>query len=302
MAIEFASITIYSRSKGNSAVAVAAYCSASKLYDKRTGEIHNFKNKEHVIYNSIMLPDGSDEKLEDREYLWNEVEKAEKKSNARVSKDIIIALPKELSKDDWIQLSRQYADEHFVSKGVVADLAIHNIEDNPHCHILVTTRRLLGDKFDSHKARDLDGEMRNSGYGNFSTVNSIYAQDWRDLQNKYFDEKHMDIVVDQNYLISQRHHGKVINESNYLKEENALKIEQSKEIALNDPDLAITILSQRNTVLSEKDIESFAFKHSSSKEEFLKVKESIIGNKNILKLGPDDNGRLRYTTKHAIKK
>ena len=304
MAIDFSTTKIYSRGKGHSAVAAAAYRSATTLCDERTGETHNYENKEHVIYNSIMLPDGADEKFLNREYLWNKVEESEKRKDSALCKDIIIALPKELKEEEWIELSRRFTEEHYVSKGIAADIAVHNNEGNPHCHILLTTRRILGNKLSEKKATDLDAGHRYSAKigKSFLADKNITNNYWRELQNKYFEENHLDIVVDQNYLISQRHEGRVTNEAHYVKQENALKVEQSKEIALNDPDLAVTILSKRNTVMSEKDIESFAYKHSSSKEEFQKVKESIINNKNVIELGPGDDGRLRYTTKHAIKK
>jgi Ti-type conjugative transfer relaxase TraA len=303
MAIDFASVKIHSRSKGDSAVAASAYRSASKLYDERTGQTFDYKNKEQVIYSSVILPDAADDNFKDREYLWNEVEKSEKKSNARVSKDIIIALPKELSEKEWIELSRRYTEEEFTSKGLAADISIHKNENNPHCHILVTTRRLLGKKFDTHKARDLDGNLKTSKYGNFSTVNNLHNDKWRNLQNKYYEEKNIDLTVDQNYLISQKHEGRVSTyETHYLKEINKVRLEQSKEIALNNPDLMVTILTKRETVFSEKDIESIAYKHSDSKEEFEKIKTSIINHEKVQKLGLGNDGRIQYSTKYAIEK
>jgi Ti-type conjugative transfer relaxase TraA len=303
MAIDFTSIKIHSRGKGNSAVAASAYRSASKMYDERTGEIHDYTKKNSVIYSSVLLPAGADEKFKNREYLWNEVEKAEKKINARVSKDIVIALPKELNEEEWKELSERFTEEHYTSKGIAADISIHNNEGNPHCHILVTTRRLLGNKFDLHKARDLDGEIRNSQYGNFSAVNNTLSGSWRELQNRYFEENNIDITVDQNYLISQLHEGKVTSEEvQYLKEINREKLIQSKNIALTDPALTLTILSRRNTVFSIKDIESLAYKHSDSKEQYEEIKKSIISHKDSISLGTGLDGKEHFTTAYAVKK
>jgi len=193
MAIDFSSITIHSRSKGHSAIAAAAYRSCTSIIDERTGITHNYSPKENLIYSNILLPDGADEKFRDRSYLWNEVEKSENRLNARVSRDIVLALPKELTKEEWIILSERFAENEFVSKGVAADIAIHFDKENPHCHILVTTRRLLRDKF-TEKARDLNGDIKTSKSGHFSVQNNTYSTKWKDLQNNYFYENNIDLA------------------------------------------------------------------------------------------------------------
>ena len=300
MAIEYVSVTIHTRSKGHSAVAAAAYRSAERLYDERYGKEYNFENKENVVYSCIMLPEGADKKFLNRELLWNEVERAEFKSNARVSKDIVLALPKELKQQEWIELSKRFTEEKFTSRGIVADIAIHENSGNPHCHILVTTRRLVGDKF-TEKARDLDGLLRHSSYGNFSTQYNTYNTDWKNLQNKYFDEKNLNIRVDQNYIIPQVHTGSTASEEEkYLSEINRIKYEQSRQIALNDPDAVLALLTMRETVFSQYDIESIAYKHSNDTEEYNQILNSILNNEKLVILGKGHDGIERYTTRYAI--
>jgi len=52
-------------------------------------------------------------------------------------------LPCELSREDQIDLVRQFCEQCFVSKGMCCDFAIHDKDDgNPHVHILLTTRRV----------------------------------------------------------------------------------------------------------------------------------------------------------------
>lgn len=77
------------RSKGQNAVAKAAYISASKLVyktiDKETGEeisiIYDFTKKKGVVYSKIFVPEGFEDAawLQDREQLWNAAEAREKK-------------------------------------------------------------------------------------------------------------------------------------------------------------------------------------------------------------------------------
>ncbi len=302
MAIEFSSIQIHSRTQGHSAVAAAAYRSCTAITDERTGITHNYSPKENLIYSNILLPDGVDEKFKNRSYLWNEVEKAEKKINARVSRDIVLALPKELSKEEWIILAERFTENEFTSKGVAADIAIHFDKDNPHCHILVTTRRICGDKF-TEKARDLNGDIKTSKHGHFSSVNNTYSNTWRDLQNKYFYENNIDITVDQNYLVSQLHEGKVSSEeAAYLRSINIERKEQSREIALNNPEYIINFLTLKESVFTIKDIESVAYKNSKSTEEYNQIITNVLNHKDLVKLGVGYSGKESFTSRNVLNK
>ena len=111
--------------------------------------------------------------------------------NSQIAKEIVIALPNniEISDDDRIALAKQFADKYFVSKGIVADVCIHSKNNNPHAHILLTTRRLVGNKFSRTKARDLDPEIK------FKKVqeNDAWGEKWRNTQNQYFKDKGLDI-------------------------------------------------------------------------------------------------------------
>ena len=80
MSIYHCSIKIISRAGGRSAVASAAYRSGERLYNDEIGIIHDFTNKGGVIMNEIILPVNAPERYQDREILWNEVQKIEKRS------------------------------------------------------------------------------------------------------------------------------------------------------------------------------------------------------------------------------
>ena len=66
MAIYHFSAKVIGRASGSSAVASAAYRSASRLADERLGRDHDFTNKTGVVHSEIMLPDGAPEHLSDR--------------------------------------------------------------------------------------------------------------------------------------------------------------------------------------------------------------------------------------------
>ncbi len=146
MAIYHCSIKIIGRSDGKSAVASSAYRSGEKLTDDRTGLIHDFTKKRGVVFTEVSLPAHAPPEYADRNVLWNAVEKAEKKSNAQLAREIEVALPKELSRECQIEIVRRYVQENFVSVGMCADWALHDKGDgNPHAHIMLTMRGIKPD-------------------------------------------------------------------------------------------------------------------------------------------------------------
>ena len=141
MSIYHCSIQIIGRSSGRSAVAAAAYRAAEKLEDKETGLTHDYTKKQGVVHREIMLPEYAPEEYKNREILWNEVQKIEKRSNAQLAREIEVALPRELSRADQMIAVRVYVQMNFVEKGMCADWVLHDKGDgNPHAHIMLTTR------------------------------------------------------------------------------------------------------------------------------------------------------------------
>ncbi len=65
MAIYHFSAKMISRANGSSALAAAAYRSASRLHDERLDRAHDFSNKAGVVHSEVMLPDGAPEHLRD---------------------------------------------------------------------------------------------------------------------------------------------------------------------------------------------------------------------------------------------
>lgn len=142
-------ISIISRGKGKSAVASAAYISCEKLTNEWDGVTHDYHNKKGLEHKEIFLPENAPKEFLDRSTLWNSVELNEKAINAQLARNFIIALPKELSFEENKNLITDFIQKNFVSKGMIADLAIHQGNDegngNIHAHIMTTVRPLNQD-------------------------------------------------------------------------------------------------------------------------------------------------------------
>lgn len=130
-----------SRGKGQSAVASSSYRAGEKLIDHDTGVIHDFTRKKGVVYSEVLLPEHAPKEYQNRELLWNSVQEIEKQSNAQLAREIEVALPVELDRQQQIKVLRQYIRLNFIHEGMCADWALHDKGDgNPHAHIMLTTR------------------------------------------------------------------------------------------------------------------------------------------------------------------
>ena len=197
-------ITIVKRSQGQSAVAGAAYQSGERLFSEYDQRTKFYNKKKELVHAEIMLPSYAPPGYADRATLWNAVEAVENQWNSQLARRIVLAFPVEVPKEQYLKMIREFCQEQFVSKGMIADFAIHDKGDgNPHAHILLTLRAM-----DEHgkwlpKARkvyDLDenGERIQLPSGNWK-CHKENTVDWND--QKYAEVwRHSWEVVTNRYL------------------------------------------------------------------------------------------------------
>jgi Ti-type conjugative transfer relaxase TraA len=187
-----------SRSAGRSVVAAAAYRAAENIGDDRLGVVWDFTGKYGVLHTEIITPQGAPEWAQDRAELWNAAERAEDKSTRRSSattgRDIILALPHELTDAQRIDAVREFAAALVKRYGVAIDFALHapdrhGDERNYHAHLLMTTRRLGPGGF-GQKTRELD---------DFKTgpreIEAIRVM-WERIGNRALEQAGLDIRID----------------------------------------------------------------------------------------------------------
>ena len=185
MAIYHCSIKIVSRGKGKSAVAAAAYRAGELIINDYDGITHDYTRKGGVVHTEILLPDHAPREYADRAVLWNTVEQIEKAKNSQLAREIEIALPVELSKEQNIFLVQEYVKKQFVDNGMCADIAIHDTGGgNPHAHILLTMRPIeqsgeWGAKSKKEYILDDNGDKIILNSGEFKS-RKIDATDWND--------------------------------------------------------------------------------------------------------------------------
>ena len=139
---------IISRGQGRSSPAAAAYRAAERIYDRRTGLEHDYERKRGVVRSEVLLPRDAPGLYRDRGELWNAVEAAERRRDSQLAREYELALPRELDHDEQWELARGWAERELVSRGMCADVCMHDRDDgNPHAFVMCTTRECGPDGF-----------------------------------------------------------------------------------------------------------------------------------------------------------
>lgn len=244
MANAFLQIKIISRQRSNgksrSAVACAAYRSGERLKDEREGKWKDYTRKEEVIHGEINLPTGANKKFLDRQFLWNTIERNEKRADAQLARDFVIAFPQQLTVDQQIEVMRKFSNK-LTEQGMICDWNIHEKEGNPHCHMMTTMRSLSDDgitfqpKMKSHFALDEQGNKipKTDKQGNQIIRNGkrvwirrneptndwnnkkwckIWKEEYRDICNEYLEPEFKITFEVEEGKLGQVHEGTVARE------------------------------------------------------------------------------------------
>lgn len=159
MASYHLSAKIIGRSDGRSVVAAASYRAGEMIERHETGQTSDYRRKSGVVSADLLLPVGAPEWAADRAQLWNAVEAIEKRKNSQLAREIEVALPNELPADVARDLVLSWARDELVSRGMVADVCIHDpepapgVQRNRHAHILCTVREFDGEGWSKTKNR-----------------------------------------------------------------------------------------------------------------------------------------------------
>ncbi|WP_236804689.1 MobA/MobL family protein [Bacillus cereus] len=240
---------IHKRSNGAKAVSKAAYRSGEKLFDEKYDRIRNYENKgkKDGIESEMFLPSHVSEQYKDRNVLYNEIERTEKRKDAQLNREIEFSLYTEFTPSENKELVKKFA-KFFTEKGMIADACLHKLEgDNPHCHLTLTMREIENDgvTFNKKKNRDWNSKEMNEQYRNLweELVNEMYKKKGLDLfvSRKNYEERGIDKiptkhlpwdkestrykeVVIENKKIKKRNHFK------QKKKESKQEISQTKEV------------------------------------------------------------------------
>lgn len=160
MAIYHARVKTFSRAKGHSSVAAAAYRAGLLLVDEKTGSRHDYRRRGGVVETRCVVPDDAPDWTMVPAQLWSAAEHAERRKDATVAREFEVALPHELNDDQRSALAAEITRALVQRYRFAAQASIHSPDAkdglNWHLHILATTRRLDAEGL-ADKTRELDG-------------------------------------------------------------------------------------------------------------------------------------------------
>ena len=308
MAIYHLHVKVIGRKAGSSAVASAAYRSASRMRDERIDRVQDFSNKRGVVHSEVLLPENAPAAWSNRERLWNDVEAFEVRKDAQLAREVEFAIPREMTQAQGIELARDFAQSEFVDQGMIADLNVHwDIGEDgmpkPHAHVMLTMRSVDENGF-GRKVRDW----------NRTEMVERWRERWAEHVNERLAELDIDARVDHRSLVAQgidlEPQSQIGASAQRIEGEGieaADRADMHREIARNngdritaDPSVALDAITHQQSTFTRRDMAMFAHRHSDGIDQFNEVMGAMRGSPDLVELGQDGRGEDRFTTRDMI--
>lgn len=169
MAIMFVRAQVISRGAGRSVVSAAAYRHRARMFDEQSGTAFSYRGgASELKHEELALPDQVPAWLRSAidsrsvagasEALWNAVDAFETRVDAQLARELIIALPEELTRGENIALVQEFVRDNLTSKGMIADWVYHDKDGNPHIHLMTALRPLTEEGFGGKNVPVLGGD------------------------------------------------------------------------------------------------------------------------------------------------
>lgn len=178
MAIFHLDFKIVKRSEGMTSVAKAAYHARARITDDRIGETYDFSHRTDLHGHIILAPVSAPSHIvESSSALWNEVERVERQNNGQTARYFDVAIPVELNNDDKKNLVVEYCQKNFVDKGMIADIAFHDLDSkNPHAHVMLTLKTITAAGFGKKDRSWNDKKMVVQWRESWATMSNSYLE------------------------------------------------------------------------------------------------------------------------------
>jgi len=328
MAIYHLSARAISRGDGRSAVAAAAYRRGTRMENRQEEHVSDYSRKERVAHSEISLPEDSPEWVRElsslpgnqaSEEIWNTYEEFETRKNALLARETIIALPKELSLEQNIELVREFTKSQFSAHGVLTDWSIHEEDGNPHAHVMILPRHMVHGGFGpkSEPITNGDGEvlLRPNGQPMYKpTVGGRddlrrWRESWAAIQNEHLARHGHSVRVDhRSYreqgvdLVPTRHVGPAgmgmwrrTQESDRYSEHQKVLVENGRRI-MEAPESIIRKVASQRSVFTENDLIKEAGIYLNSVEDIEVFRQRVLSSPELVQLA----GEVRHETKGWI--
>jgi Ti-type conjugative transfer relaxase TraA len=329
MAIYHLSMKPMSRSSGRSAVAAIAYRAAEKLTNERDGIEHDFTRRQGVEHAEIVLPEGiaaGADWARERAALWNAAERAEARKDARVAREIEVALPHELTAAQRLELTREFSRSLADRYGVAVDFAIHSPHGhtdirNHHAHIMLTTRK-VGEWGLSEKS-ELELENKKLAALGLPTTHDQLRDmriAWEQRSNTHLARAGLDLRIDHR---SHQERGLELEPTQHMgvhatqmerrhKPVSRVRIDEdaarrNAAIIREKPEQVLTLITNEKSVFDRQDVARALHRYIGEAEPFQNALAQVMASPALVQLQAeqrDETGRVvesaRYSTREMV--
>jgi Ti-type conjugative transfer relaxase TraA len=326
----FVRAQVISRGAGRSIVSAAAYRHRARMMDDQAGTSFSYRGGAGELkHEELALPDKVPAWLlaaiEGKtvagasEALWNAVDAFETRADAQLARELIIALPEELTRAENIALVREFVRDNLTSKGMIADWVYHDKDGNPHIHLMTTLRPLTEEGFGQKKVALLgvDGEplrVITPDRPNGKIVYKLWAGDketmkawkigWADTANRHLALAGHDIRLDgRSYAeqgldgIAQKHLGpekaalaRKGVEMDFAPADLARRQEMADRL-LAEPELLLKQLGNERSTFDERDIAKALHRYVDDPGDFANIRARLMASDDLVLLKPQQVDR-----------
>lgn len=346
MAIMFVRAQVISRGAGRSIVSAAAYRHRARMMDEQAGTSFSYRGGAGELkHEELALPDQIpawlSRTIEGKtvagasEALWNAVDAFEIRADAQLARELIIALPEELTRAENIALVREFVRDNLTSKGMIADWVYHDKDGNPHIHLMTALRPLTEEGFGRKKVPVLgaDGEplrVVTPDRPNGKIVYKLWAGDketmkawkigWAETANRHLALAGHDIRLDgRSYAeqgldgIAQKHLGPEKaalarkGVEMYFGPADLARRQEMADRLLADPELLLKQLGNERSTFDEKDIAKALHRYVDDPTDFANIRARLMASDDLILLKPQQGqtGRVaepaNFTTREILR-
>lgn len=348
MAIMFVRAQVISRGAGRSVVSAAAYRHRARMTAALTGEAFSYRGgSRELAHEELTLPDQAPQWIKSlidgrpvaraSEAFWNAVDAFEARADAQLAREVIIALPEELTRSENIALVRDFVRDALTAKGMVVDWVYHDKDGNPHIHLMTTLRPLTEAGFGPKKVPLLgeNGEPlrvvtpdRPGG----KIVYKLWAGDretmkewkiaWAETANRHLALAGHDIRLDgRSYAeqglegIAQRHLGPQKaalarrGTGMYFAPADLAHRQAMSDRLMGDPELLLRQLANERSTFSERDIARALHRYVDDPVDFANLRAKLMSSESLVLLRPQglvgETGQVKepaiFTTREILR-
>jgi ATP-dependent exoDNAse (exonuclease V) alpha subunit len=306
LAIYHLTASVISRARGQRIVATAAARSATRLYDEQYGITHNHTVRSEVMHAQILAPPGAPDWVFDRNALWNRVEASEHRKDSQLARSIEISLPLELTPEANLALVREYLEQEFVSKGMIADFCIRRTNpENPQVLILLTLREATESGF-GPKVRQWNRKTNlldwRSAWAERANLHLARAGHTVRIDHRTLEAQHIELAPARRIGLgrgTQSPQPAAAHMEQRLAEQQRIRMENGATI-LEDPAVAIRTLAQHRGTFSREELCAFLRSRTGDAEQFDATLQAVMQSPELASTTPLQDNELRFTSRDLI--